>query len=174
MFRFLIRSKHFGPRGRPNGVKRKKSGLLLVLKIRQAERLLVLGPQQLLEGGGGGGFFLLHVDVAVRRHAGARGGSAGRRSRSPSGHAGSTRPAIAASVTTRVVLERGRGDERLRRQRRFRDAEEQWCSVGRLAAAVHHLLVLLEEAEAIDLLVHQEVRVAHPRDPDRPQHLTAR
>src|SRR5688500_20299073 len=42
-------------------------------------------------------------------------------------------------------------------------AEEQGHTVGRLAAAVHDLLVLFHEAEAIDLLVHEEIRVADTR-----------
>jgi hypothetical protein len=43
----------------------------------------------------------------------------------------------------------------------------------RLAAAVHDLLVLFHEAEAIDLLVHEEVRIADSRHAHRPQHLAA-
>src|SRR5712691_3613661 len=56
---------------RRRGRRRSTETLLLFLEICQRQRLLVLGPQQLLEGGGGGGFFLLHVDVALGRHAGA-------------------------------------------------------------------------------------------------------
>jgi hypothetical protein len=37
-------------------------------------------------------------------------------------------------------------------------AEEEWGAVGGLAAAVHDLLVLFHEAQAIDLLVDEEVR----------------
>ncbi len=71
------------------------------------------------------------------------------------------------------LLERCGGDEAVRRERGFGDAEEEWGAVGGLAAAVHYLLVLFHEAEAIDLLVHEEVRIADSRDTDRPQHLTA-
>ena len=52
------------------------------------------------------------------------------------------------------------------RERGLGDAEEEWGAVGGLAAAVHHLLVLFHEAEAIDLLVDEEVRVADARHAD--------
>ncbi len=124
--------------------------------------------------GGGGGFFLLHVDVAILRHAGSRGDEAADddvllESAQVVDSAGD----CGLRQHSGGLLERGRRDERLRRQRRLRDAEQQRRSVGGLAAAVHDLLVLLHEAEAIDLLVHQEVRVANARDAHRPQHLTA-
>ena len=54
--------------------------------------------------------------------------------------------------------------KRLRRERGFGDAEEEGHAVGGLAAAVHDLLVLFHEAEAIDLLVDEEVGVADARD----------
>ncbi len=73
----------------------------------------------------------------------------------------------------RGLLEGGGGDEGLRRERGFGDAEEQGHAVGGLAATVHDLFVLFHEAEAIDLLVHEEVRVAHARDADAAQHLAA-
>src|SRR5205807_4298250 len=73
----------------------------------------------------------------------------------------------------RGLLERRGGDERVRRQRGFGDAEQKRRAVGGLAAAVHHLLVLFHEAEAIDLLVDQEVGVADARHADAAQHLTA-
>jgi hypothetical protein len=44
-----------------------------------------------------------------------------------------------------------------RRRGGFGDAEQEWRSVGGLAAAVHHLLVLFHEAEAIDLLVDKDL-----------------
>ena len=40
-------------------------------------------------------------------------------------------------------------------------------AVGGLAAAVHNLLVLLYEAEAIDLLVDQEIHIADAGDAHR-------
>jgi hypothetical protein len=49
-------------------------------------------------------------------------------------------------------LEPGGGDEAVRRQGGFGYAEQEWRSIGGLAAAVHHLLVLFHEAEAVDLL----------------------
>ena len=73
----------------------------------------------------------------------------------------------------RGLLERRCRDERVGRQRRLRDAEQQRRSVGGLAAAVHHLFVLLHEAEAVDLLVDEEVRVANARHANRAQHLAA-
>jgi len=73
----------------------------------------------------------------------------------------STRPAIAASASTLVVSWNDAAEMKLvRRERRLRDAEEEWRAVGGLAAAVHHFLVLFHEAEAIDLLVGEAIRVA--------------
>ena len=40
------------------------------------------------------------------------------------------------------LLERGGGDEAVRRERGFGDAKEEWGAVGGLAAAVHHFVVL--------------------------------
>src|SRR5438128_12424604 len=108
---------------------------LLVLKIRQAERLLVLGAQQLLQGGGGGGLLFLHVDVAIGRHAGAGGDQ-------PADDDVFLQATQIVHTTgdggfgeyPRRLLERRRGDKRLRRQRRLRDAQQQRPSVGRLAA----------------------------------------
>jgi hypothetical protein len=59
-----------------------------------------------------------------------------------------------ASVSTRVVSWNEAAEMKLsRREGGFGDAEQEWRSVGGLAAAVHDLLVLFHEAEAIDLLV---------------------
>src|ERR1041385_3910987 len=73
----------------------------------------------------------------------------------------------------RSLLERRRGDERIGRERGLGDAEEKRNSVRRLAAAVHDLLVLFHEAEAIDLLVHEEIGVADAGDAHAAEHLTA-
>src|SRR5438128_10919011 len=109
---------------------------LLVLKIRQAERLLVLGAQQLLQGGGGGGLLFLHVDVAIGRHAGAGGDQTAHddvllQAAQVVDSTGDRR----LSEYARGFLERRRGDERLRRQRRLRNAQQQRRPVRGLAAA---------------------------------------
>jgi hypothetical protein len=83
------------------------------------------------------------------------------------------------NLHTRILLmARGRperccGDEAVRRERCFVDAEEEWRAVGGLAAAVHRFFVLFHEAEAIDLLVHEEIGVADACHAHRAQHLTA-
>src|SRR5712692_3577058 len=148
--------------------------LLLVLEIRQRERFLLLGAQQLLEGGGRGGLLFLHVDVAIGRHTGARRDEAADDDvlLEPAQVVDSARDCRLRQYP-RGLLERGCRDERLRRQRGLGDAQQQRRSISRLAAAVHDLLVLLHEAEAIDLLVHQEIGVANPRHSNRAQHLTA-
>jgi hypothetical protein len=46
-------------------------------------------------------------------------------------------------------------------------------AVGGLAAAVHHLLVFFYEAETIDLLVDEEVRIADAGHTDGTEHLAA-
>jgi hypothetical protein len=73
-------------------------------------------------------------------------------------------------VHSRGLLERCGGDETVRRERCFGDAEEEWRAVGGLAAAVHHFVVLFHEAEAIDLLpyylIAEEVRIAKLSSPN--------
>jgi hypothetical protein len=59
----------------------------------------------------------------------------------------------------RGFLEGRGGDERIRRERSLRDAEEQRHAVGGLAAAVHHLRSPYE-AEAIDCSSTRKSRVA--------------
>src|SRR6185436_1543224 len=108
------------------------------------------------------------VDVAVGRHAGAGGDEA-----ADDDVLLQTAQVVDAAGDGRL-RQHARGLlERLRRQRRLGNAEEQGHAVGGLAAPVHDLLVLFHEAEAIDLLVHQEVRVAHARDADAAEHLAA-
>jgi hypothetical protein len=70
-----------------------------------------------------------------------------------------------------VSWKRRRGDERLGRERRLGDAEEQRLGDRGLAAALDDLLVLLLEDVLLDLLVDEEVRVADVLDADAPEHL---
>src|SRR6266545_1326464 len=71
----------------------------------------------------------------------------------------------------RRLLEGRRRDERLGRERRLGDAEQQRLALRRPAAALDHVLVLCLEHELLDLLVREEVRVAHVDDPDAAEHL---
>src|SRR5215510_6377552 len=56
----------------------------------------------------------------------------------------------------RRFLERRRRDERVGRERRLRDAEEQRPALRRTPARRNHALVLLEEPELVGLLVDEE------------------
>src|SRR5580692_5908750 len=71
----------------------------------------------------------------------------------------------------RSLLEGRRRDERVGRERRFRDAEEQRASGSRLAALLDHAFVLFAEAELIQLLLQQERGVAHVLDLHPAHHL---
>ena len=70
------------------------------------------------------------------------------------------------------LLEGRRRDERLRRERGLRDAEEERLGDAGLAAALDHALVLALEDVLLDLLVDEEVRVADVLDAHAAQHLT--
>src|SRR6185312_3282942 len=70
------------------------------------------------------------------------------------------------------LLERRRRDERLGRQRRLGDAEQQRLALGRRSALLQHALVLLLEDVTLDLLVDEEVGVADVGDANAAQHLT--
>src|SRR5437867_1305993 len=72
---------------------------------------------------------------------------------------------------TRRFLERRRRDERVGRERRLRNAEQQRPALRRTATLADHALVLLEEPELVDLLVDQELRVPDILDLDPPHHL---
>src|SRR5690606_27163223 len=69
------------------------------------------------------------------------------------------------------LLERRGRDERLGRQRRLRDAEQQRAALGRLSAPGEHALVLLLEAELVDLLLDEELGGAGLLDLHPPHHL---
>src|SRR3954468_6454451 len=86
----------------------------------------------------------------------------------------STRPAMLASVSTRVVSWNEAAEMKLSVDSgRLGDAEEERGAVGGFAAAVHHFLVLFHEAETIDLLVDEEVRIADAGHADGTEHLAA-
>ena len=83
----------------------------------------------------------------------------------------STLPQMHASVSTLVVSwNERRADERVARERRLGDAEQQRLGHGRLTAARDDLLVLALEHALLDVLVHQEVGVAHLLDAHATQH----
>src|SRR5215210_2424271 len=71
------------------------------------------------------------------------------------------------------LLEGGRRQERVRRQRRLGDAEDDLLGLGALAPGVDDLLVELAELVAVDELPGQQVGVALLVDPDLLEHLTA-
>ena len=71
----------------------------------------------------------------------------------------------------RRLLEGGRRDERLGRQRRLRDPQQQRPARRRTSAVGNHALVLLEEAELVHLLLDEELGVAHVLDLHPAQHL---
>src|SRR6185503_11931152 len=60
----------------------------------------------------------------------------------------------------RRLLERGGRDERVGRERRLRDAEQQRTALRRTAAARQHALVLFLEAELVHLFLDEELGVA--------------
>src|SRR5215213_2448095 len=69
------------------------------------------------------------------------------------------------------LLEGGRRQERVRRQRRLRDAEDDLLGLGALLALRDHRVVDLPVLVAVDELPGQEVRVALLVDPDLLEHL---
>src|SRR5438105_3680558 len=69
------------------------------------------------------------------------------------------------------LLERGGGDERLRRERRLGDAEQQRLAYRRLASRGRHSRILVVEHLLLHLLVDEEVGVAHLLDAHAAQHL---
>src|SRR5579862_394801 len=71
----------------------------------------------------------------------------------------------------RGLLERGRRDERVGRERSLRDAQEQRTSGSRLAAFLDHALVLFAERELVELFLEQESRIAHVFDLHPTHHL---
>jgi hypothetical protein len=81
-------------------------------------------------------------------------------------------PLIAASVRTRVVSWKLAAEMKLSVESDgLGDPEQERPADGRLAARRDHPLVLLLEAEAVDLLVDQEVGVADLLDLHRAHHL---
>src|SRR5438067_7014693 len=69
------------------------------------------------------------------------------------------------------LLEGGRRDEAVGRQRRLGDAEQHGLGGGRTLALAQHPLVLLLEDELVDQLAHHELGVAHLFDAHATQHL---
>src|SRR5229473_1552326 len=69
------------------------------------------------------------------------------------------------------LLEARGGDERVGRERRLGDAEEQRTSRCRTATVSNHTVVLFAEAEFVHLLLEEERRVAHVFDLDPAHHL---
>src|SRR5262249_53574027 len=65
-----------------------------------------------------------------------------------------------------------RADERLGREARLRDAEEERLRDRRAATALDDALVLPLEDVLLDLLVDEEVRVTHVLDANAAHHLT--
>src|SRR3954470_5420390 len=103
----------------------------------------------------------------------------GRRDQLPDDHVLlQTREAVDLALERRVgehlggLLERGRRQERVRRQRRLRDAEDDLLGLGAFLALGDHRVVDLLELVAVDELPRQEVRVALLVDPDLLEHLT--
>src|SRR5690606_30024783 len=71
----------------------------------------------------------------------------------------------------RRLLEGGGADERLRRERRLRDAEQQRLRARGRLALCDQLLVGLAEDDAVDVLALEELAVARVRDAHLLQHL---
>src|SRR5499427_8839037 len=72
---------------------------------------------------------------------------------------------------TRGLLEAGGGDERVGRERRLGDAQEQRTARGRPATAFDGFIVFLAEAELVHLLFEEEVGVTNVFDLDPAHHL---
>src|SRR5215472_797472 len=71
----------------------------------------------------------------------------------------------------RGLLEAGGGDERVGRERRLGDAEEQRTACSGTATALDGFIVFLAEAELVHLLFEEEVGVADVLDLDPAHHL---
>src|SRR5271157_827481 len=155
---------------------RKLLGFVLALVAEQFQSafcFLVRGRHFLLHLRSGLLHLLRQPDVAVVLHAGSRRNETahddvllqtaqvvdGALDRGFREHAGS-------------LLERCRRDERIGRERRFGNAEQQRPAGRRLAAVRNRLLVLFAEAELVDLLLQQERRVAHVFHLHPTHHLT--
>jgi len=69
------------------------------------------------------------------------------------------------------LLERGRGDERLGRERRLRHAQQHRAARRRPAAVLQYPLVLFHEPDLVHDLFDQELRVAHVLDLHPSHHL---
>src|SRR6266852_6204894 len=69
------------------------------------------------------------------------------------------------------LLEARGGDERVCRERRLGDTEEQRTARCGAAAVSDYAVVLFAEAELVDLLLQEELRVAHVFDLDPAHHL---
>src|SRR4051794_9888809 len=102
----------------------------------------------------------------------------GRRDQLPDDHVLlQAREAVDLALERRVredlggLLEGGRRQERVRRQRRLRDAEDDLLGLGALLALRDHGVVDLPVLVAVDELPGQEVRVALLVDPDLLEHL---
>src|SRR5439155_768645 len=144
------------------------AGLVLGAPRRRRERRLrARGDRQRFLGG----LHLVHrrlhldVEVLVRREAGA-----GRDEAAHDDVLLQAAQVVDAPGDGRLgehlggLLERRRGDERLRRERRLGDAEQQRLAGGRLSARRHHPLVLGVELALLHLLVDEEARVPHLAD----------
>ena len=84
----------------------------------------------------------------------------------------STAPLMDASVSTRVVSWKLAAEmKRVGRERRLGDAEQQRTADCRTATFGDDTLVFVAEAELVDLLLEQEVGVAHVLDLHPAQHL---
>src|SRR5215213_6153512 len=102
----------------------------------------------------------------------------GRRDQLPDDHVLlQAREAVDLALERRVredlggLLEGGRRQERVRRQRRLRDAEDDLLGLGALLALRDHRVVDLPVLVAVDELPGQQVRVALLVDPDLLEHL---
>src|SRR3954453_13295503 len=103
----------------------------------------------------------------------------GRRDQLPDDHVLlQAREAVDLALERRVredlggLLEGGRRQERVRRQRRLRDPEDDLLRLGALLALRDHRVVDLAVLVAVDELPRQEVSVALLVDPDLLEHLT--
>src|SRR6185503_6558933 len=75
------------------------------------------------------------------------------------------------SEHTRGLLERRSRDEGVSRERSLRDTQQQRLGLSHFAVFLAHALVLILEAETIDLLFEQKLRVADFLDLHPAQHL---
>src|SRR6266699_7271731 len=75
------------------------------------------------------------------------------------------------SEDSRGLLERGRRDKRVGRQRRLGDAEQHVAEGRRFLALGQYLLVFFQQVRALDLLAQDEAGFARVLDLDAPEHL---